>query len=116
LKALLKDDDVWHALEVSSAHPVNRRAARLICQEGIAVLSDSYDSHIEVYRSGWQPEHDVEKISVSNAMPLQRELETFIAFLDGGPQPKSSAAEGFQVVEAIERLRELAGVASVGSQ
>jgi hypothetical protein len=43
-------------------------------------------------------------------MPLLRELSTFVAHLDGGPPPKSSAAEGAAVVESIEKLRHLARV------
>lgn len=110
LKALLHDDGPWHTLEVSSAHPRNRRAARLECEGGVAILSDSYESQIEIYRPGWKPVNEVETIPISTAMPLMRELETFIAFLDGGPPPRSSAIEGLAVVEAIDRLRDLAGI------
>lgn len=114
LKGLLHDDGPWHALEVSSAHPRTRRAARLECEDGVAILSDSYESHIEVYRPGWQPADEVETIPISTAMPLLRELEAFVAFLDGGPPPRSSALEGLAVVEAIERLLAFAGIAGLG--
>ncbi|HUF18170.1 MAG TPA: hypothetical protein VMS12_09035 [Thermoanaerobaculia bacterium] len=112
LKALLQGEDVWHALEVSSAHPSNRRSARLECEGGVAILSDSYESHIELYRSGWRPEDALETTPISGEMPLLRELRSFTEFLTGGPPPRSSAAEGLAVVESIERLRELAGIES----
>lgn len=110
MKALLRDEEIWHALEVSSSHPVSRRSARLECEDGIAILSDSYETRIEVYRRGWHPDQPVESIPISNAMPLLRELEAFIAFIGGGPPPRSSAADGLAGVEAIHQLRLLAGI------
>jgi hypothetical protein len=41
---------------------------------------------------------------------LLRELRTFVEHLQGGPPPRSSAAEGALVVSAIADLRSLAGL------
>jgi hypothetical protein len=43
-------------------------------------------------------------------MPLLAELEAFVAHLEGGPAPKSSAAEGALIVRRIAELRALAGL------
>lgn len=43
-------------------------------------------------------------------MPLLKEIEAFLHFLEGGPPPKSSAEEGALIVERIASLRELAGL------
>jgi hypothetical protein len=43
-------------------------------------------------------------------MPLLRELRAFLEHLDGGPPPRSSAAEGTRIVEVVEGLRALAGI------
>jgi hypothetical protein len=39
---------------------------------------------------------------------LLRELRAFLEHLDGGPPPKSSAAEAVADVSAVELLRDLA--------
>jgi hypothetical protein len=44
-------------------------------------------------------------------MPLYRELEAFVGHLAGGPAPKSSAAEGAEVVDVLARLRTMAHAA-----
>ena len=55
---------------------------------------------------------DVERIDerrpISSEFPLLRELRAFVEHLEGGPPPKSSAAEGVAEVATIARLRELA--------
>jgi hypothetical protein len=48
----------------------------------------------------------------ADSMPLLAEIAAFVAYVAGtGPTPKSSALEGLQVVEAISKIRTLAGVA-----
>jgi hypothetical protein len=42
-------------------------------------------------------------------MPLRKELLAFVNFLDGGPRPHSSAADGAAVVKAISKIHHLAG-------
>jgi hypothetical protein len=44
-------------------------------------------------------------------MPLRAELAAFVDYLAAnGPPPKSSVAEGRQIVETIVALRALAGI------
>jgi hypothetical protein len=43
-------------------------------------------------------------------MPLAAELDAFLGHLDGGPPPRSTAAEGLAVVRAIAKAHALAGL------
>jgi predicted dehydrogenase len=103
----------WFALESSAAHPVYRREVRVICRDGTATLPDSYADHVLVTRG--EPNEGTrqeEARPISTEFPLLRELRAFLEHLDGGPPPKSSAAEAVADVAAIERLRDLAAAAS----
>jgi hypothetical protein len=44
--------------------------------------------------------------------PVRRELRAFLEQLDGGPPPRSSAAEGAAIVARVHELRRLAGLSS----
>jgi predicted dehydrogenase len=107
LVALLGGDP-WVRLEVSARSPVRRREVTLVCEEGVAVLSDGYSDHVLVRRDG---AIEAERREISAELPLLRELQAFLEHLDGGPPPRSSASEGALVVRRIEELRTLAGVA-----
>jgi predicted dehydrogenase len=103
----------WLVIEVSSRHPQYRREVRLHCRDGVAVLDDGYSPGIAVtrsanFRAGQTPESELRPIS--QELPLLRELRTFVEHLQGGPPPRSSAAEGALVVSAIADLRSLAGL------
>jgi predicted dehydrogenase len=105
--------DPWLIVEVSSRHPQHRREVRLHCRDGVAILDDGYSPYIAVTRSGnsragQTPESELRPIS--QELPLLRELRTFVEHLQGGPPPRSSAAEGALVVSAIADLRSLAGL------
>jgi predicted dehydrogenase len=104
--------DPWAVVDVSIAHGIRRREVRLVCRNGVAVLPDAYSDHVLVTRGELQ--RDVtradERRPLSTDLPLQRELRAFVAHLAGGPPPHSSAADGAAEVEAIGRLRELAGL------
>ncbi|TMK26548.1 MAG: hypothetical protein E6G64_14425 [Actinobacteria bacterium] len=54
---------------------------------------------------------DQETRPISTEFPLLRELRAFVEHLEGGPPPRSSAAEGAAEVAVVERLRQLAGLA-----
>jgi predicted dehydrogenase len=66
---------------------------------------------VEITRRGPDGAPLLEKRIVGDAMPLYRELEAFVGHLAGGPAPKSSAAEGAEVVDVIARLRAMAHAA-----
>jgi predicted dehydrogenase len=110
----LLGDSPWFALESSAAHPIYRREIRVICRDGVAVLPDSYADHILVVRGEPNAGTREEEIRpISTEFPLLRELRAFLEHLDGGPPPKSSAAEAAADVAAVERLRDLAALEPV---
>jgi predicted dehydrogenase len=98
-------------MEVSELYSRKRREVRLHLREGTAVLGDGYDEHLNITRRGPDGRPLIEKRPVGGGMPLFRELEAFIRHLKGGPAPKSSAAEGAEVVDIIARLRAMADAA-----
>jgi|1185.fasta_scaffold155335_1 predicted dehydrogenase len=100
-------DDPWLALEVSELAPAHRRELRLVCEDGTAILDGGDAADVLVVR------HDTllgdpERRPLDPEMPLRRELRAFAEHLRGGPPPRSSAAEGVAIVEAVARVRELA--------
>jgi predicted dehydrogenase len=100
-------DAPWHVLEVSALAEDRRREIRLVCEGGTAWLGDAYADHVGVAtreRLGREPE----RRPISTELPLLRELRAFVLHLEGGPPPRSSAAEGVEAVARIEELRRLA--------
>jgi predicted dehydrogenase len=105
LHALLDTELGWHVCEVSERAPAVERRVELHCDDGIAVLAGGWDEHVLVYRAdGSEPE----RVGALGELPLLAELRAFLGFVNGGPPPRSSAAEGAAAVKAIVRLRELA--------
>jgi predicted dehydrogenase len=96
----------WQAIEVSARSPERRREVTLVCEQGVAFLADGYSDRV-IVRTG---EDRVEERSISTELPLLRELRAFVGHLDGGPPPRSSAAEGLTIVRRIAELRSLAGL------
>ncbi|MGZ8708554.1 MAG: Gfo/Idh/MocA family protein [Gaiellaceae bacterium] len=111
LHGLLSVGGAWHALEVSERAPVTARRIELHCADGVAVLGGGWDEHVSVYRANGGSEPREERIDARGELPLLAELRAFVGHLRGGPAPRSSAAEGAAVVEAIAELRQLAGAA-----
>lgn len=105
LHALLEADRGWHVSEISERAPVVHRRVELHCDEGLAVLADGWDEHVFVHRPGVA---EPERIEASGELPLLAELRAFLRFVEGGPAPKSSVAEGAAAVKAIVDLRALA--------
>ena len=98
-------DQPFFVCEVSSRYPEARREIRLQCRDGVATLNDAYSDHIVVMR---ETSSEIERRPISVELPLLRELRTFLEHLDGGPPPRSSAAEGAAIVATIAELRALA--------
>jgi len=99
--------------EISTRHPVTRRAVVVIGTRACAQFESSCDDRIQVIdtpRAEAAPT-EARTLRFEAAMPLLRELEAFVSHLHGGPPPRSSAHEGLQVVERIAALRTLAGLA-----
>lgn len=104
LHALLDAGASWHVLEVSERAPAVERRVELHCDDGFAVLGGGWEEHVLVHRPG----REAERIEASGELPLLAELRAFLGFVEGGPPPKSSAAEGAAVVRAIADLKALA--------
>ena len=103
----------WLIVDVSSRLPQHRREILLHCRDGVASLDDGYSPGVSVTRcenlhAGQSPESELRPIS--QELPLLRELRAFVEHLQGGPPPRSSAAEGALVVSTIADLHSLAGV------
>lgn len=98
----------WARIEVSTTFPERRRELHVRLEGGVAWLPDSYADHVAVLTDGGTQE----KVPISTELPLLRELRAFVEHLDGGPPPKSSAADGATIVETVARLRTLAGLDS----
>jgi predicted dehydrogenase len=103
----LLGESPWHVLEVSARADERRREVVLACEGGLAVLPESYGDAVRIVRAD---DSDAELRPVSSELPLVRELRTFVEHLDGGPAPRSSAAEGAAIVRTISELRLLAGL------
>ena len=112
LVGLLGNGRPTATIDVSIASGQRRRELRLVCEDGVAMLSDPYSEHVVVTRGALQRDvtREDEQRPISTELPLLRELRAFISHLDGGRPPRSSAAEGAAEVAAISRLRELAGM------
>ena len=103
----------WVVITVSCRYPDRKREIRLFCEEAVAVLDDAYGDHISIALSSSLNKKDSPAIIsrlISTKMPLKKELEAFVAFLRGGPPPKSSSAEGALIVKRISQLRKLANL------
>lgn len=103
LHALLASGRGWHAVEVSERAPVVERRIELHCEAGLAVLGSGWDEHVLVHT----PRGD-ERLDARGELPLLAELRAFVGHVRGGPPPRSSVAEGAEIVHAIVRARELA--------
>jgi predicted dehydrogenase len=112
LTALLGHDP-WLVFDVSNRYRDKRREVRVHGTHGVAVMADPDLGRVEITHGDAvsSPSAAVtEARAFTSESALTRELTAFLTFLDGGPPPKSSAAEGAEVVRAVARLRELAGL------
>jgi predicted dehydrogenase len=101
----LAPHDLTLAIEIVGGIPAPRAALAEV-QDGRAV------GLIEITRGDARTRTTpaIEVRHVSRESALRRQLAAFLGVLDGGPPPKSTAAEGLDVVKAVVRLRALAGL------
>jgi predicted dehydrogenase len=98
----------WLVIEASTRFADRRREVRVHGEDGVAVLPTDEATALRIERgAGLEPE--VEEVRFDPEPPLRRELAAFLGHVAGGPPPKSPAAEGVAVVEAVEALRRQAG-------
>lgn len=103
--------DPWVSVEVSTRAVDRNRSVEVHGDLGSATFSNQDYEAIRLRLDG---EDDERIVPVDSTMPLYAELEAFVHHLDGGPPPRSSAAEGAEIVEVVAALRELAKVARSG--
>lgn len=98
----------WLVLEVSQLAPGHRRELRLVCEGGVAQLDGGYAENVVVGHAGSIEEGALERRPLNGELPLLAELRAFVEHLQGGPPPRSSAADGLAVVEAVAQTIALA--------
>jgi predicted dehydrogenase len=104
-------DSPWFVMEVSACRPETRREVRLVCERGVASLEDALAGYITLARrAGPREPLEPERRAIGNEMPLRRELETFVGYLNGGPPPLAPLAEGVEMVELLARMHAEAGI------
>lgn len=99
-------NDPWVAIEVSDGASGHHREARVVGSTGVAILAGGWSEEVVVRRFDGQ---DDELIEAKGELPLLAELRAFIEHVQGGPAPKSSAAEGALIVRRIEETLAKAG-------
>jgi len=106
------EGDARFVFEVSTRYPDKRREVRLHCRNGVAVLPSGKASVLEIVRDAAGPPQ-VERFLLPDEPPLRRELQAFLDYLNGGPPPRSSAAESLQIMAALVELRRRAGLDAI---
>jgi predicted dehydrogenase len=106
------DPGPWHVVELSIRSPKRKRAIKLLCADGVAILEDAYADHIVLVNnpSTKATSEPTVRRPIACEMPLRVELAAFFDHLKGGPPPKSSAAEAAEAVVTIAEIRRLAGL------
>ena len=97
--------------EVSSRFADKRRELRIHGTNGVLSWRDE-QAWVELLEGNRSSSQCVTvKIPVSGESALRKELRTFVEYLQGGPPPPTTAREGAAVVEALLKLRRMAGIA-----
>ena len=105
----------WVVVEVSTLAPGHRRELRLVCEGGVAQLDGGYAEHVVVAPAGKIQEDAVERRAIPGELPLLAELRAFVEHLQGGPPPRSSAADAVTIVERVAGMIALAEAGEVAS-
>jgi predicted dehydrogenase len=98
--------DPWVAIEVSDAASAHQREVRVVGDAGAAILAGGWSEEVIVRRFDGREDQLIE---AKGELPLLAELRAFVEHVNGGPAPKSCAAEGALIVRRIEQALELAG-------
>jgi predicted dehydrogenase len=95
----------WVSIEISDAAPGHRREIRIVGDEGSAHLDGGWAEQVAVRHHDGRPD---EIVKTPGELPLLAELRAFVEHIQGGPPPKSSAAEGALIVRRVAEMLELA--------
>lgn len=102
-------------IDMSIMAPEHRRTFTIVGSKASLELRDSYDTKIRARRGApGDPAAGLESIEIGQEMPLLLEIRAFLAHLDGGPPPLSSAAEGLAVVERTAEIDDAARASAAG--
>jgi predicted dehydrogenase len=97
--------------EVSSRSADKRRELRIHGTDGVLSWRDE-QLWVELHEGDRSsPQSATVKIPFVGESALRTELRTFVEYLRGGPPPPTTAREGAAVVEALLKLRRIAGIA-----
>lgn len=93
-------------LEVTDRHTCSIREVTVYFEKAVAVLSNSHEDYLAIHSTTHTdgPDSTPEKRLFTPNEPLFDELQAFLAFVGGGPAPKSSGADGALVVKIIAQL------------
>jgi predicted dehydrogenase len=92
-------------IDMSIVAPEHRRTFSIVGTKASLELRDSHDAAIRVRRGApGDPTAPSDTIEIRQEMPLLLELQAFLAYLDGGPPPTSSADEGALIVERVAEI------------
>jgi predicted dehydrogenase len=99
-------------IDMSIAAPEHRRTFTIVGSKASLELRDSYETEIRVRRGApADPVAKPDTIAIGQDMPLLLEVRAFLAHLDGGPPPMTSAQEGLLIVERTAEIEAAARIA-----
>lgn len=100
-------------IDMSIAAPEHRRTFTIVGSQASLELRDSYDTVIRVRRGApADPAAMAETIEIAQDLPLLLEIRAFLAHLDGGPPPMSSAKEACLIVDRLAEIEAAARTAA----
>jgi predicted dehydrogenase len=89
-------------LSIDARHPCQVRSVSLHGTTGSALLANAFADHILVRDSRGE-----EQIPFEQTMPLYEELKEFVAYLQGGPEPRCGLDQARDAARALDALRRL---------
>lgn len=105
LIAELGDARLPITIDISTVAPAYRRTFTLVGSKATLSLGDSYDAVIHARRGApGALDAAADTIAIGKDMPLLLELQAFLAHLQGGPPPMTSAREGLLIVRRTAEI------------
>jgi predicted dehydrogenase len=110
--ATLADGEVQAIVDVGVVETGHRRACLVVGEHATLELTDAYDDRLRVRRGApGSMDAAAEDLPVSTRLPLEAELDAFLAHVTGqGPAPHSSARDGALIVERLAEIEAALGL------